>query len=136
MKYQIFKAVVVGSGTMGAALAAHLANAGVAVTLLDIIPDKLIPDEEKAGGFFRPYDAPAENPRKNLEQNDCKQDDQYESADAFLNGAENLKHPYAGPFFWRFPIERVRLMNLILLCICVISLGRSSPKNAVAGFSL
>ena len=40
MKYEIFKAVVIGSGTMGAALAAHLANAGIPVTLLDIIPDK------------------------------------------------------------------------------------------------
>ncbi len=38
MKYQIHKAVVIGSGTMGAALAAHLANAGVPVTLLDIVP--------------------------------------------------------------------------------------------------
>jgi 3-hydroxyacyl-CoA dehydrogenase len=49
MDYRIHKAVVVGSGTMGAALAAHLANAGVAVTLLDIVPDKLTPDEEKVG---------------------------------------------------------------------------------------
>ena len=39
MKYQINKAVVIGSGTMGAALAAHLANAGVPVTLLDIVPN-------------------------------------------------------------------------------------------------
>ena len=38
MKYQINKAVVIGAGTMGAALAAHLANAGVFVTLLDIVP--------------------------------------------------------------------------------------------------
>ncbi|MEW6086033.1 MAG: 3-hydroxyacyl-CoA dehydrogenase NAD-binding domain-containing protein [Chloroflexota bacterium] len=36
MNYQIHKAVVVGAGTMGAAIAAHLANAGVPVTLLDI----------------------------------------------------------------------------------------------------
>ena len=36
MKYQIHKAVVMGSGTMGAAIAAQLANAGVPVTLLDI----------------------------------------------------------------------------------------------------
>jgi 3-hydroxyacyl-CoA dehydrogenase len=49
MDYHIYKAVVVGSGTMGAALAAHLANAGVSVTLLDILPDKLTPDEVKAG---------------------------------------------------------------------------------------
>ncbi|MBI5944549.1 MAG: 3-hydroxyacyl-CoA dehydrogenase/enoyl-CoA hydratase family protein [Chloroflexi bacterium] len=39
MNYHIHKAVVVGSGTMGAALAAHLANAGVPVTLLDIVPN-------------------------------------------------------------------------------------------------
>ncbi len=38
MKYHIHKAVVIGSGTMGAAIAAHLANAGVPVTLLDIAP--------------------------------------------------------------------------------------------------
>jgi 3-hydroxyacyl-CoA dehydrogenase len=38
MKYQINRAVVLGSGTMGAAIAAHLANAGVPVTLLDIVP--------------------------------------------------------------------------------------------------
>jgi 3-hydroxyacyl-CoA dehydrogenase len=44
MKYHIHKAVVIGSGTMGAAIAAHLANIGVPVTLLDIVandsPDK------------------------------------------------------------------------------------------------
>src|ERR1051325_3127668 len=38
MKYYIHKAVVIGSGTMGAAIAAHLANAGIPVTLLDIVP--------------------------------------------------------------------------------------------------
>jgi 3-hydroxyacyl-CoA dehydrogenase len=36
MKYQIHKAVVIGAGTMGAAIAAHLANSGVPITLLDI----------------------------------------------------------------------------------------------------
>lgn len=36
MKYNIHKAVVIGSGTMGAAIAAHLANTGIPVTLLDI----------------------------------------------------------------------------------------------------
>jgi len=49
MDYQIHKAVVVGSGTMGAALAAHLANAGVSVTLMDIVSNRLSPEEEKAG---------------------------------------------------------------------------------------
>lgn len=49
MKYKIHRAVVIGSGTMGAAIAAHLANAGIAVALLDIIPNKLKPDEERKG---------------------------------------------------------------------------------------
>ncbi len=47
MKYHIHKAVVIGSGTMGAAIAAHLANAGVPVTLLDIVP-KDAPVDSKA----------------------------------------------------------------------------------------
>ncbi len=47
MNYQINKAVVVGAGTMGAAIAAHLANAGVRVTLLDIVP-KDAPADNKA----------------------------------------------------------------------------------------
>jgi 3-hydroxyacyl-CoA dehydrogenase len=37
-KYKVHNAVVIGSGTMGAAIAAHLANAGVPSTLLDIVP--------------------------------------------------------------------------------------------------
>jgi 3-hydroxyacyl-CoA dehydrogenase len=49
MKYKFHRAVVIGSGTMGAALAAHLANAGIPVTLLDIIPNKLLPEEEQKG---------------------------------------------------------------------------------------
>ena len=49
MKYRINRAVVIGSGTMGAALAAHLANVGVPVTLLDIVPNKLTSKEEKKG---------------------------------------------------------------------------------------
>jgi 3-hydroxyacyl-CoA dehydrogenase len=49
MKYQINKAVVIGAGTMGAAIAAHLANAGVRVSLLDIVPSQLTPDEEARG---------------------------------------------------------------------------------------
>jgi 3-hydroxyacyl-CoA dehydrogenase len=49
MKYQIHRAVVIGAGTMGAAIAAHLANAGVRVTLLDIVPRELTPEEVKKG---------------------------------------------------------------------------------------
>src|SRR5208283_5785257 len=46
MVYQIRNAVVIGSGTMGAAIAAQLANAGVPVTLLDLVP-KDAPVENK-----------------------------------------------------------------------------------------
>ncbi len=49
MTYKVHKAVVVGAGTMGAAIAAHLANAGVPVTLLDIVPRKLTEKEEAQG---------------------------------------------------------------------------------------
>jgi len=50
MTYKVNHAVVIGAGTMGAALAAHLANAGVRTTLLDIIPWELT-EEEKAKGL-------------------------------------------------------------------------------------
>lgn len=49
MTYQINKAVVIGAGTMGAAIAAHLANAGVRTTLLDIVPRELTEAEQKKG---------------------------------------------------------------------------------------
>lgn len=49
MKFPIHRAVVIGSGTMGAAIAAHLANVGVPVTLLDIVPDALTADEQQKG---------------------------------------------------------------------------------------
>lgn len=50
------RAVVIGAGTMGAAIAAHFANAGLAVTLLDLAPTTLTPDEAAAG---RSLDDPA-----------------------------------------------------------------------------
>ncbi|MGD9561879.1 MAG: 3-hydroxyacyl-CoA dehydrogenase/enoyl-CoA hydratase family protein [Pyrinomonadaceae bacterium] len=43
------KAAVLGAGTMGAAIAAHLANAGIPTLLLDIAPKELTPDEEAKG---------------------------------------------------------------------------------------
>lgn len=49
MSFTINRVAVIGSGTMGAALAAHCANAGLDVFLLDIVPNKLLPDEEKKG---------------------------------------------------------------------------------------
>lgn len=49
MFYDIKKAAVLGSGVMGAAIAAHLANAGLAVTLLDIVPPEPTAEENAAG---------------------------------------------------------------------------------------
>lgn len=48
-RLNIRQAAVIGSGVMGAAIAAHLANAGIAVRLLDLVPDQLTPEEERAG---------------------------------------------------------------------------------------
>ena len=45
----IKKAAVLGAGTMGAGIAAHLANAGIPTLLLDIAPRELTPDEDKKG---------------------------------------------------------------------------------------
>ncbi|MDX1600062.1 MAG: 3-hydroxyacyl-CoA dehydrogenase NAD-binding domain-containing protein [Anaerolineales bacterium] len=52
MQRPIRSAVVLGAGTMGAQIAAHLANAGVATSLLDIVPRELT-DEEEAAGLTR-----------------------------------------------------------------------------------
>lgn len=49
MTYHIRRAAVIGAGTMGGALAAHLANVGIPVDLFDIVPRELIPEEEAKG---------------------------------------------------------------------------------------
>ncbi|HUC93320.1 MAG TPA: 3-hydroxyacyl-CoA dehydrogenase/enoyl-CoA hydratase family protein [Paenibacillus sp.] len=49
MAMKISKAAVIGSGVMGAGIAAHLANAGIPCLLLDIVPASLTPDEEAKG---------------------------------------------------------------------------------------
>jgi 3-hydroxyacyl-CoA dehydrogenase len=49
MSYAINRVAVIGAGTMGAAIAAHLANAGIPSYLLDIVPRSLTPDEEAKG---------------------------------------------------------------------------------------
>ena len=49
---RIEKAAVLGAGTMGAQIAAHLANAGVPTLLLDIAPRELTPDEQAKGLTF------------------------------------------------------------------------------------
>lgn len=49
MSYSINRVAVIGAGTMGAAIAAHLANVGIPSYLLDIVPRELTPKEEKKG---------------------------------------------------------------------------------------
>jgi len=49
MSHTIKSVVVIGSGTMGGQLAAHAANAGLGVLLLDVAPRELLPEEEKRG---------------------------------------------------------------------------------------
>src|SRR5262245_57425948 len=49
MTYPIRRVAVIGSGTMGGAIAAHLANNGVPVDLLDIAPHELTPEEQAKG---------------------------------------------------------------------------------------
>ncbi len=50
MTYHIQRAAVIGAGTMGAGIAAHLANVGIPAYLLDIAPRELT-DAEKAKGL-------------------------------------------------------------------------------------
>ena len=49
MTYNIKKAAVLGAGTMGAQIAAHLANAGIDVLLLDVVPRELTKEETAKG---------------------------------------------------------------------------------------
>lgn len=50
--YSIKKAAVIGSGTMGSAIAAHLANVGISTLLLDKVPDSLLEEEQVNGLSF------------------------------------------------------------------------------------
>ena len=47
MKRAIEKVVVLGAGTMGARIAAHVANTGVWCALLDMVPPELGAEEKK-----------------------------------------------------------------------------------------
>jgi 3-hydroxyacyl-CoA dehydrogenase len=49
LKRRIEKAAVLGAGTMGARIAAQLANAGIPCFLLDIVPPELTRDEQRKG---------------------------------------------------------------------------------------
>jgi len=48
-KRTIKTVAVLGSGVMGSRIACHFANIGVQVLLLDIVPDKLLPQEQQRG---------------------------------------------------------------------------------------
>jgi 3-hydroxyacyl-CoA dehydrogenase len=48
MSYSINRAAVLGAGIMGAGIAAHLANAGIPVLLLDIVPPDAAESKDKA----------------------------------------------------------------------------------------
>lgn len=45
MSYRIEKAAVLGSGVMGSAIAAHLANAGIPSIMLDVVPKDAAPED-------------------------------------------------------------------------------------------
>ena len=45
---QIRKVAILGAGTMGSRIAAHIANAGVPVVLLDIVPPNTAPEAPKS----------------------------------------------------------------------------------------
>src|ERR1700729_282219 len=47
MRKPIRRAAVIGAGVMGAGIAAHLANAGIQVLLMDIVPPNLTDAEKK-----------------------------------------------------------------------------------------
>src|ERR1700684_3864562 len=49
MRQRIEKAAVLGAGTMGGRIAAHLANAGIPCYLLDIVPRELTAEEKRKG---------------------------------------------------------------------------------------
>ena len=49
MNKKIKKAGVIGAGVMGATIAAHMANVGIEVILLDIVPPELTEEDKKKG---------------------------------------------------------------------------------------
>src|SRR3954469_15637630 len=53
MSQPIRKAAVLGAGVMGSGIAAHAANAGLPVLLLDIVPPKPGPGDDPTSKAFR-----------------------------------------------------------------------------------
>ncbi|HEY7678999.1 MAG TPA: 3-hydroxyacyl-CoA dehydrogenase family protein, partial [Terriglobia bacterium] len=48
-QWNVGRAAVLGAGTMGSRIAAHLANCGIPTWLLDLAPTELTPEEQKKG---------------------------------------------------------------------------------------
>jgi 3-hydroxyacyl-CoA dehydrogenase len=91
MKKQIHSAVVIGAGTMGASIAAHLANAQVDVVLLDILPRELNDKEKKIGLTLE----------DKIVRNRIAQ-----------NGLDAAKKSRPASFFSKRQIDRVKIGNL------------------------
>ena len=49
----IRKVAVLGSGVMGSGIAAHVANAGIPVLMLDMVPPEAGPGEDRSKASFR-----------------------------------------------------------------------------------
>src|SRR5205814_8373458 len=79
---QVIKAAVLGAGTMGAQIAAHLANAGVPTLLLDILPRESI-------GEWRPEDGAVARPSGRATSADAQ--DRNAIARAGLEAAKKAK---------------------------------------------
>jgi 3-hydroxyacyl-CoA dehydrogenase len=88
---QINKVAVLGAGVMGATIAAHLANAGLDVLLLDIAPTSLLPAEEAAGLTL-------ESPQVRNR--------------IVINGREGLKKMKPAPLFLPQYLQQIELGNL------------------------
>jgi len=67
MTARIRKVAVIGAGTMGRAIAAHLANASIPSLLLDIVPRDLTDDEQKKGLTLESPEVRNRIPRMGLE---------------------------------------------------------------------
>lgn len=90
MSRTITRVAVIGAGTMGGGIAAHFANAGFQVDLLDVPPPSLTPDEEKRGLTL---DSPAVRNR-------------------FVNGGwDRVKKSRPAALFTADTADRVRLGN-------------------------
>lgn len=89
--HDIRQAAVLGSGVMGAAIAAHLANVGIDCLLLDIVPRELTEEEKNKG--------------KSLEDREVR------NRLARL-GVERLLQEKPSPLYTKKAVERIEIGNL------------------------